>query len=53
MLGGARRGSLILSSEKPGTLGVRDQWCDPKNYVAQNKTHGYDIDFELCERSRD
>ena len=34
-------------------MGVRDPRCDPKSSVAQNKTHGYHIDFELCDRSRD
>ena len=34
-------------------MGVRDPRCDPKSYVAQNKTHDYHIDFELCDRSRD
>ena len=34
------------------SMGVRDPRCDPKSYVAQNKTHGYHIDFELCDRSR-
>ena len=63
MLSEAKRGSLTLSGEKPGTLGVRDPWCDLKRsvaqnkthgyHVAQNKTHGYHIDFELCDRSRD
>ena len=41
MLGRERRGSLIPSCEKPGTLGVRDPRCDPKSYVAQKKTHGH------------
>ena len=53
VLGGARRGPLIPSGENPRTLGVRDPQCDPKRSVAQNKTHGYHIDFELCDRSRD
>ena len=35
------------------SVGVRDPRCDPKESVAQNKTHGYHIDFELCGRSRD
>ena len=34
-------------------IGVRDPECDPKSSVAQNKTHGYHIDFMLCGRSRD
>ena len=41
------------SGEKLGTLGVRDPRCNPKRSVAQNKTHGYHIDFELCDRSCD
>ena len=34
-------------------MGVREPRCDPKSSIAQNKTHGYHIDFELCDRSRD
>ena len=46
-------GPLIPSGEKPRTLGIRDPQCDHKRSVAQNKTHGYHIDVELCDRSRD
>ena len=52
-VGRSKKGALIPSGEKPGTLGVRDSRCDlksyvmgvrdprcnPKSYVAQNKTH--------------
>ena len=34
-------------------MGVRDSLYDPKSYVAKNKTHGYHIDFELCDSSQD
>ena len=34
-------------------MGVRNPRCDPTSFVAQNKTYGYHIDYELCDRSRD
>ena len=42
-----------LRCDPKSSMGVRDLRCDPKSYVAQNKTHSYHIDFELCDRSRD
>ena len=35
-------------------MGVRDRQCDKKSSVSQRRhSHGYHIDFELCDRSRD
>ena len=34
---------------------VRDPQCKPKSFVAQKKTHGhgYHLDFDMGDRSRD